>query len=169
MKTQPRNMTLRIFFCLGLTALEEWCLAMIGLVFLAFLAYIVILAWLRTRLIYFRVRYVVIMNVTSKPSSSFCLHRHTCLASNQVNNNIQCSNTHNTYQRLLTKQAISSGSRNEEHVWFGEGTKEEDDCRTSGGKNAGRDKDGDWTLFSCCLCSIDLYDCLLFHLYKCTE
>ena len=34
----------------GLTALEVWCLAMIGLVFLAFLAYIVILAWLRTRL-----------------------------------------------------------------------------------------------------------------------
>ena len=33
----------------GLTALEVWCLAMIGLVFLAFLAYIVILAWLRTR------------------------------------------------------------------------------------------------------------------------
>ena len=42
------------FFCLGLTALEVWCLAMIGLVFLAFLAYIVILAWLRTRLIHVR-------------------------------------------------------------------------------------------------------------------
>ena len=27
------------FFCLGLTALEVWCLAMIGLVFLAFLAF----------------------------------------------------------------------------------------------------------------------------------
>ena len=59
------------FFCLGLTALEVWCLAMIGLVFLAFLAYIVILAWLRTRLIHVRVRYVVIMTVTTKPSSSF--------------------------------------------------------------------------------------------------
>ena len=39
---------------------------MIGLVFLAFLAYIVILAWLRTRLIHARVEYVVIMTVTSK-------------------------------------------------------------------------------------------------------
>ena len=39
---------------------------MIGLVFLAFLAYIVILAWLRTRLIHVRVRYVVIMTVTTK-------------------------------------------------------------------------------------------------------
>ena len=54
------------FFYLGLTALEVWCLAMIGLVFLAFLAYIVILAWLRTRLIHVRVRYVVIMTVTTK-------------------------------------------------------------------------------------------------------
>ena len=159
------------FFWLGLTALEVWCLAMIGLVFLAFLAYIVILAWLRTRLIYFRVRYVVIMTVTTKPSSSFCLHRHTCLASNQVNNNIQCSNTHNTYQRLLTKQAVSSGAllRHEEHVRCRGKIEEEDDRRTSGGKNVGRDQDGNWTLFSCCLCSIELYDCLLFHLYKCTK
>ena len=48
---------------------------MIGLVFLAFLAYIVILAWLRTRLIHVRVRYVVIMTVTTKPSSSSYLLR----------------------------------------------------------------------------------------------
>ena len=154
-----------------MTALEVWCLAMIGLVFLAFLAYIVILAWLRTRLIYFRVRYVVIMNVTTKPSSSFCLHRHTCLASNQVNNNIQCSNTHNPYQRLLTKQAVSSGAllRYEEYVRCREKIEEKDDRRTSGGENVGRDQDGNRTLFSCCLCSIDLYDCLLFRLYKYTE
>ena len=34
---------------LGLTALEVWCLAMIGIVFLTFIAYIIILVWLRCR------------------------------------------------------------------------------------------------------------------------
>ena len=94
------------FFCLGLTALEVWCLAMIGLVFLAFLAYIVILAWLRTRLIHDKGNCIVVMIITTKPSSSssssssspsFCLHRHTCLASNQVDNDVQCSNTQKTH------------------------------------------------------------------------
>ena len=53
-KINPDNWFLaefHIWFGPGLTALEVWCLAMIGLVFLAFLAYIVILAWLRTRLV----------------------------------------------------------------------------------------------------------------------
>ena len=74
-----------------------------------------------------------------------------------------------TYQRLLTKQAISSGARHEEYVRFGGKIEEADDRRTSERENDGRNQDGDWTLFSCCLCSIDLYDCLLFHLYKYTE
>ena len=33
-------------FCWGMTALETWCLAMIGLVFEALLAYVVVLFWL---------------------------------------------------------------------------------------------------------------------------
>ena len=64
-KHSLRNIIMHDFFCLGLTALEVWCLAMIGLVFLVFLAYIVILSWLRTRLIHVGDIYVFIMIITT--------------------------------------------------------------------------------------------------------
>ena len=58
----------------------------------------------------------------------------------------------------------------QEYVWERKrGEREEEGGRAWKNGDGGGDEDGDWPLFCCRVCCIDLFDCILFHLYQCTE
>ena len=125
------------------------------------------------------------------------LYCHTCLAANQVSLKSTNSYMHwiffgwtmactikviihtmpssiiwsNMNKRHFTMQALQSSTfPYQEYVWERKrGEKEDAGGRAWKNGDGGGDEDGDWPLFCCRVCCIDLFDCILFHLYQCTK